>query len=89
MESDLNLVLKKLRKSKNKRISDYYVTFDNKSKGFGNNNSLNCTGCFTNYVSFNNNIKYCLPYIFEKWSNNGSWGGKKDERITNNEIIKI
>ena len=70
-----------------KRIADYCVTFDNKSKGFDNNNSQKCTGSFTNCISFNNYINYSLPYVFEKWSNNWSWGGKKGERISNNEIV--
>jgi len=71
-----------------KRIGDYCVTFDNKSKGFDNNNSQKCTGCFTNCVSFNNNMNYSLPYVFEKWNNNWSWGSKKGDSIANNEILK-
>ena len=71
-----------------KRIGDYCVTFNNKSKGFDNNNSQKCTGCFTNCVSFNNNMNYSLPYVFEKWNNNWSWGSKKGDSIANNEILK-
>ena len=69
------------------RVADYCVVFDHKKKGFDNNNSQNCTGAFTNCVSFNNNINYMLPYTFTKWSNNWSWNALKAEQKSMDEIL--
>ena len=55
------------------RKAVYSVAFDHKQQGFNNNNSQNIKGYFANCVSFNNNINYQLPYVFEKWANNWSW----------------
>ena len=71
-----------------KRTAEWSVAFDHKSKGFDNNNSQKCTGYFSNCVSFNNNINYQLPYTFEKWENNWSWGAKSKEQNSMNEKIK-
>ena len=71
-----------------KRTADYSVAFDHKSKGFDNNNSQKCSGYFTNCVSFNNNINYQLPYTFQKWSNNWSWGAKKSDQNGMNQTLK-
>ena len=71
-----------------KRTAEWCVAFDHKSKGFDNNNSQNCIGYFTNCVSFNNNINYQLPYIFDKWENNWSWGAKSKEKYSMNQTIK-
>ena len=70
-----------------KRIADYCVAFDHKSKGFDNNNSQNCTGYITNCVSFNNNINYQLPYTFASWSNNYSWGAKKSDQSKQSQTL--
>lgn len=70
-----------------KRIADYCVAFDHKSKGFDNNNSEGCTGYITNCVSFNNNINYQLPYVFAKWSNNFSWGAKKADQSKQSQSL--
>ena len=58
------------------RKAVYSVAFDHKSKGFDNNNSQGCTGYIANCASFNNNINYQLPYVFEKWASNWSWNPK-------------
>jgi hypothetical protein len=71
-----------------KRTAKWCVAFDHKSKGFDNNNSQKCIGYFTNCVSFNNNINYQLPYIFDKWENNWSWGAKSKEKYSMNQTIK-
>ena len=70
------------------RSCDYCAAFDHRGKGFDNNNSQNCTGYFTNCVSFKNNINYQLPYTFAKWSNNWSWNAIKNEQRNMNEILK-
>lgn len=62
------------------RKAVYSVAFDHKSKGFDNNNSKGCTGYIANCVSFNNNINYQLPYVFEKWASNWSWNPKKSHQ---------
>ena len=71
-----------------KRTAEWSIAFDHKGKGFDNNNSQKCTGYFTNCVSFNNNINYQLPYTFEKWENNWSWGAKNKEQNSMNQTIK-
>ena len=71
-----------------KRIADKCVSFENKSKGFDNNFSKRYIGYFTNCVSFKNEINYQLPYIFEKWSNNWSWGAIQTEKLDIDETIK-
>ena len=63
-----------------KRIMDYIVSFDNKSKGFTNKNNQKCPANFTNNVSFNNNINYQILFKYEKWSNNWSWGNKNNDQ---------
>ena len=70
------------------RTADYCVVFDHKNKGFDNNSSEQCTGSFTNCVSFNNNINYKLPYTFSKWTNNWSWGAKKSDIEDADQSIK-
>ena len=70
------------------RSCDYCAAFDHSGKGFDNNNSQNCTGYFTNCVSFKNKINYQLPYTFAKWSNNWSWNAIKNEQRNMNEILK-
>ena len=70
------------------RSCDYCAAFDHSGKGFDNNNSQNCTGYFTNCVSFKNKINYQLPYTFAKWSNNWSWKATKNEQKNMNEILK-
>ena len=64
---------------RNRRIADYCVSFDHKSKGFNNNNSKNFTSLFSNCVGFNNNKNYELPYVFTKWSNNWGWNSKQKD----------
>lgn len=71
-----------------KRIADKCVAFENKSKGFDNNFSKRYIGYFTNCVSFKNEINYQLPYTFEKWSNNWSWGAIQTEKLDIDETIK-
>ena len=46
------------------RIADYSIAFDNKNKGFYNNESQKCERIFSHCVSFNNIIIYQLPYLF-------------------------
>jgi len=70
------------------RSCDYCAAFDHSGKGFDNNNSQNCTGYFTNCVSFKNKINYQLPYTFAKWSNNWSWNAIKNEQRNMDEILK-
>ena len=70
------------------RSCDYCAAFEHGGKGFDNNNSQNCTGYFTNCVSFKNKINYQLPYTFAKWSNNWSWKATKNEQKNMNEILK-
>ncbi|ORX83054.1 hypothetical protein BCR32DRAFT_292232 [Anaeromyces robustus] len=71
------------------RTADYCVAFDHRNRGFDSNGSVNCTGSFTNCVSFNNNINYKLPYIFSNWNNNWSWGAiKKDRELFNQTLQK-
>ncbi len=67
------------------RKAVYSVAFDHKSKGFDNNNSKGCTGYIANCVSFNNNINYQLPYVFEKWASNWSWNPKKAHQSQQNQ----
>ena len=71
-----------------KRTAEWSVAFDNKSKGFDNNNSQKCTGYFINCVSFNNKINYQLPYSFSKWENMWSWGAKSKEQNSIDLILK-
>ena len=71
-----------------KRIADKCVAFENKGKGFDNNYSKRYAGYFSNCVSFKNGINYQLPYIFEKWSNNWSWGAIQTEKIDIKETVK-
>ena len=71
-----------------KRTADYCVAFDHKSKGFDNNNSQDCSGYFSNCVSFKNRINYQLPYTFVKWENMWSWGAKKDEQAKMSQTLK-
>ena len=72
----------------NRRTIDYCVAFDNKLKGFNNNNSQNFTGLITNCVGFNNNINYELPYNIIKWTNNWSWGSKYEDKCDKEMILK-
>jgi hypothetical protein len=67
------------------RKAVFSVAFDHKSKGFDNNNSKGCTGYIANCVSFNNNINYQLPYVFEKWASNWSWNPKKAHQSGQNQ----
>ena len=69
------------------RAADFSVAFDHKSKGFDNNNSKNCTGIFSNCVSFKNRINYQLPYTFSKWENMWSWGATKNEQNNMNQPL--
>ena len=71
-----------------KRIADLCVAFDHKSKGFDNNYSKKFKGYITNCVSFNNKINYQLPYIFEKWDNNWSWGATQVEQKDMDQLLK-
>ena len=73
---------------KSKRVFDYSTVFDNKSRGFNNNNNYKCNGYFTNCVSFNNNVNYQSSYNFVKWLNNWSWGSKKNDQIDIDVIVK-
>jgi hypothetical protein len=68
-----------------RRKAVYSVAFDHKSKGFDNNNSKGCTGYIANCVSFNNNINYQLPYVFEKWASNWSWNPIKADQSQQNQ----
>ena len=70
------------------RKCDFCVAFDHNGKGFDNNNSQNCTGYFTNCISFNNRINYSLPYTFAKWDNNWSWNPKLLEKTKKDQILK-
>ena len=70
------------------RICDYCAVFDHKSKGFDNNNSKNCSGYFTNCVSFKNKINYTLPYTFVKWSNNWSWSALSADQKSMKKTLK-
>ena len=71
-----------------KRIADYSIAFDHKSKGFDNNNSEKCTGYITNCASFKNNINYQLPYTFATWSNNWSWDPISSHQAKQNQSLK-
>ena len=71
-----------------KRIAELSVAFDHKSIGFDNNYSKNYRGYIFNCASFNNKINYQLPYIFEKWSNNWSWGATQLDQNDMEEILK-
>ena len=62
--------------------------FWHKGKGFDNNNSENCSGYFTNCVSFKNKINYQLPYTFAKWSNNWSWSPSNVDQRNMKETLK-
>ena len=73
----------------NRRIADYCVSFDNKLKGFNNNDSKNFTSLFSNCVAFNNNLNYELPYIFTKWSNNWGWGSKENDKFDLNVDLHV
>jgi hypothetical protein len=70
------------------RNCDYCVVFDHKGKGFDNNNSQNCSGYFTNCVSFKNKIIYILPYTFVKWSNNWSWSASSADQKSMKKTLK-
>ena len=70
------------------RVVDYCVSFDHISKGFNNNGSKNFTAFITNTVGFNNNMNYELPFMFNKWSNNWSWGSKEEDNFGNEMEIK-
>ena len=67
------------------RKAVYSVAFDHKQQGFNNNNSKSIKGYFANCVSFNNNINYQLPYVFEKWASNWSWGAIKADQFGQNQ----
>ena len=71
------------------RKAVYSVAFDHKAKGFDNNNSQGCTGYIANCVSFNNNINYQLPYVFEKWASNWSWNPLKADQSKQNEGLHV
>ena len=71
------------------RKAVYSVAFDHKSKGFDNNNSEGCTGYIANCVSFNNNINYQLPYVFEKWASNWSWNPIKADQAKQNQGLHV
>ena len=71
------------------RKAVYSVAFDHKSKGFDNNNSKNCLGYIANCVSFNNNINYQLPYVFEKWASNWSWNPIKADQSQQNQGLHV
>ena len=71
-----------------KRIANYCVAFDHKSKGFDNNNSKGCAGYISNCASFKNNINYQLPYVFKTWSNNWSWSHKKSDQSNQKQTLK-
>ena len=72
-----------------KRKAVYSVAFDHKSKGFDNNNSQKCSGYIANCVSFNNNINYQLPYVFEKWASNWSWNPIKADQSQQNQGLHV
>ena len=72
----------------NRRIVDYCVAFDHKSKGFNSNKSQNFTGLVTNCVGFNNNLNYDLPYIFAKWNNNWGWSSKEEDKFDSEVFVK-
>ena len=63
----------------NKRVVDYCVSFDHKSKGFNSNRSKDFTGLFSNTVGFSNNMNFNLPYSLVKWSNNWGWDSKAED----------
>ena len=67
------------------RKAVYSVAFDHKQQGFNNNNSKSIKGYFANCVSFNNNINYQLPYVFEKWASNWSWNAIKADQFGQNQ----
>jgi hypothetical protein len=71
-----------------KRVCEYSVAFDHKSIGFDNNYSKKYSGHFSNCVSFNNKINYKLPYNFEKWSNNWSWGATEADQSDMNQNLE-
>ena len=71
------------------RKAVYSVAFDHKAKGFDNNNSQGCTGYIANCVSFNNNINYQLPYVFEKWASNWSWNPLKADQSKQNQGLHV
>ena len=71
------------------RKAVYSVAFDHKAKGFDNNNSQGCTGSIANCVSFNNNINYQLPYVFEKWASNWSWNPLKADQSKQNQGLHV
>ena len=71
-----------------KRIAEFSVSFDHKLIGFDNNYSKKYKGYFSNCASFNNKINYQLPYVFEKWSNNWSWGASELDQNDMEETLK-
>ena len=71
------------------RKAVYSVAFDHKSKGFDNNNSQGCTGYIANCASFNNNINYQLPYVFEKWASNWSWNPIKADQSKQDQGLHV
>ena len=72
-----------------KKKAVYSVAFDHKLIGFDNDSSQGCSGYIENCVSFNNNINYQLPYVFEKWSNNWSWNPIKADQFRQNEGLQV
>ena len=71
-----------------KRNSIYNAAFDHKSGGFVDNFNHKYNAYITNCVSFNNDINYRLPYSFSKWSNNWSWGSKKNDQLNGGVTTK-
>ena len=69
------------------RVAELCVAFDHKSTGFDNDGSTQCKATITKCVSFNNNINYQLPYNFDKWVNNWSWGSTKSEQSQMEESL--
>jgi len=72
-----------------KKKAVYSVAFDHKLAGFDSYSSQWCSGYIENCVSFNNNINYQLPYVFEKWSNNWSWDPIKADQFKQNEGLQV
>ena len=72
-----------------KRTADFSIAFNHKSKGFDNNNSEKCTGYITNFVSFNNNINYQLPYTFAKCQITGVGTQLKQTNLDKTNHLKL
>lgn len=60
-----------------KRISEFIIVFNHKSKILIITIVKNTQDIFTICASFNNNINQQLPYTFSKWTNIWSWTPKK------------